>query len=197
RAPSLAAALLALAVPAHAAEPYVAAQVGSVVSTATSNDDELEHGSEREWSFGLAAGARFAISSRVRARVELEASTRKHELHGRNGPGCSRKCSADHLSNNTMRATSLMLNVAPELALTKRFAVYGLAGVGGAYVTALHDHAWTPAGQLGAGVSVRFAPIEVDIGYRYWTTAHVTLDGQRGRYATHGPVVGVAWSFSN
>src|SRR5690606_24117611 len=79
RAPILAAALLALAVPAHAAEPYVAAQVGSVVSTATSNDDELEHGSERAWSFGLAAGARFGVTSRVRARIELEASTRAHE----------------------------------------------------------------------------------------------------------------------
>jgi opacity protein-like surface antigen len=176
-------------------ESYVAVEGGAQFWPNTSNHDELEAGDEAGMMFGAAVGTRTQVPG-IASRVELEATHRENDIHGRNGPGCNRsRCSADDLHDNVLQGTSVMANAWPELPVTEDLSAYAGGGVGGAYVTGLGDEVFTPVAQVGAGVTMRFDAFEADVGYRYWSTAPLELDRQDGRYHTHGPVARLSWRF--
>src|SRR4051794_14568516 len=131
-------------VPDEMTERYVAVEGGAQFWPDTSNHDELEAGREAGVMFGAAVGTRAQVHG-IASRVEIEATHRENDIHGRNGPGCNEtSCSADHLHDNVLQGTSVMINAWPELPVTEDLSFYAGGGVGGAYVTGLGDEAFTP-----------------------------------------------------
>lgn len=184
--------------PAFSGEFYAAGQVGGTLWACTSNDCELEADSDMMPAYGGALGYRFNLLEPIHLRTELEISTQANDIHGVNGQSCeSDDCSADHLSDNVIRATSGMVNVWPGVEIIPDLlSAYAGGGLGVTYLTALGDEQVTGAVQGGAGVEINLTKrIILDAGYRGFQAFPVELDGQDTDYVTHGPMLRLSVSF--
>jgi opacity protein-like surface antigen len=176
---------------------YVAAEAGLVLWPETSNSDQLEADSASGVVVGLAAG----VEGRL-GRLELEVAHRVSSIHGFNHPDgycresdgvCGTRLSGD---GNRLHTTSVMVDLWPGMALGERLGVYAGGGVGGAWLSALGDHALTPAVQVGAGLVLKATTrVSVELGYRYFRALDTTLDGLEVSYGTHSPMLRVSYGF--
>ncbi len=196
----LASALLLLATPAAAIEPYVALQFGAPVWTCQTNDCELEAGAENYPAFGVAVGVRLPY-----VRFEVEAQSLRFEVHGLNGSRCDdairhtpRHLAAPCQVDTPLRVGALMVNAWPELTLLPdRLRVYAGGGVGMLYLSAIDHAAITPGAQAGAGLDVRvWRRLHIDFGYKAMFALETRqLDGNTVDFTSHGPTLRLTWGF--
>ena len=177
--------------PASAA-PYVAAGGGFAYWPSTSNEAELEAGSEAGPVASLAVGV-----ARQHWRAEVELTHARHNIHGANGHGCAQtSCSADHLDGNILQATALTANFYPQLALGPVRAYAG-GGLGLVHLQAFSDSATAPVVRAGGGFVLPLTgALSLDLSYRVLAAlTEPELDGQRTEFLSHGPLARVVWGW--
>ena len=165
--------------------PYVAAGGGAQIWPDRSNHDRLEADAAPGVSASLAGGLQLSWG-----RAELELAHRINGIHGRNPDGFELSAEDD------LHASSATLNVWPEVRLTNWASLYVGGSAGPALIQALGDQAVTVSLQGGAGVVLRPAErIFLDLGYRYFWTKPVDVDGLRSEFDTHGPQLRLGVTF--
>ena len=173
-----------------AADPYAQISGGCILSSDLSNGDELEFGAECGAMLGAEGGYSFDLAKSLSVDTGLEAAHRWKSLHGQNGKV---KATAD---GNTLHLTSLMVNGRLRYEIYGPVSVYGEGGFGGAHLRGLDDFTFTPAWQVGAGLSFDVLEnLSINAGYRHFEILDAELDGNRTDADFHGAVVGLRWEF--
>ena len=205
--------LVMTAAPAVASDWYTSAWGGVSSWDCTSNDCEVEAGTERYEAVGLAVG-RSIDRGIFNLRAELAADYRRHQIHGLNGTDCR------NFGLGVARASSYEQRYEPDLKCEVEKDLYvGTLGVnawpgvdvwrdvlgiyaGGGFGVMLAcgiGHCDTaPSYMLGGGFDITVTErLIVDIGYRaIFAIGDMELDGQELRdYRSRGPTVGVRWAF--
>ncbi len=169
----------------------------------TSNDCEVEAGSEDYETVAVAAGYTFGGW----LRTEFEAGYRKHEIHGLNGPPCKRKRSHWHIlptytskgrakcqTDKNLRVWDVTLGAYPTIQVYDRISFYAGGGLGIIIVEGLSQVDVAGVGKAIAGAEVRvYKGLSLDVGYKaIWALASMRLSGfDIKEYDSHGPFAGV------
>jgi len=174
---------------AHAEDWYVVGVGGGVVSSQTSNADEIEFGSEFGYMVGVEGGYAWE-AGQFTFSVGPELSYTEKALHGQNGHG---KMSAD---GNDLRAVSGMLNAQAAYRVYTPFSVYALGGLGGAGLWGLGDSDMVPAWQVEGGLALDLSTsVQIMAGYRYKWQGEACLDDNCGDMDLQGPMLRVRYRF--
>ncbi len=169
------------------AEKQISAGAGANLWAKTSNEDELEAGSEPGVLMYVAAGQLMEQGY----RAELELSYRRNNVHGINDPANGLVSSGD---GNVITGLGAFINLSYDLTSTRFFKPYVMSGVGLLHLTVeedngaetpLDDSAMTYGLQVGAGVRFKLRDhLRGNIGFRHMFTGATELDGLKTEFDT-------------
>ena len=177
---------------AHTAssEPYVTLGGGLIKSYQTSNDDQLEFGSEYGQAGTLEGGYRWTEGPKSFS-LGLEGSFRNKKLHGQNGFRADTTADGENLHAYGLSALARM-----DHQYTRRAGLFGFTGAGVGRVTGLGDSDYTPILQGGAGFNfIVNDNVSTGFGYRYVYLPGVDLSGNRSNVRFHEGFAFVRYHF--